>query len=399
MAVPWINLLAPSMGGIGPIELVDVPKLNELKAKNGVPFYAGRFYPKDSQSIISELNFGLISETPPWLCWEPILSTQIWMVPVLEDERIISTNTQVVRIDVWPRDEETEEDIGSWENTTWDDQMQGELWGNINLGPFAVGPTNDTIDPGIIVQQNSVPPVLFAGYVGISTITGYVSEYGFYDQEFMTVNGLKYGQAQYQGKARQYNEDKFLNKEEEYQEIWRYRSDGIWVKKDADLNSGGKLEFPIGSNGYPSGGYFKEVNAADRSQWVISDKTKAKRYGNDKWDFYTQVYDGEGGLCKLPSIGVFSGYRPTKLDTIVYTIKVSCQTIVVPDDPTPGSVKEALKSYSNEAAETFGSNLTNNVWFFYMPVRYNGNLQAERTEYLLQRAAINISENLLCKVE
>ena len=74
-------------------------------------------------------------------------------------------------------------------------------------------------------------------------------------------------------------------------------------------------------------------------------------------------------------------------------------TIVVPDDPAPDGVSEALKSYSNEALETLGSNLSNNIWYFYMPVRYNGNLQAERTEYLLQRAAININQNLLCKVE
>lgn len=395
MAVPWINFLAPSMGGIGPIELVDLPRLSKLTEKNGVPFYAGRFYPKDSQAIIEGLNFGLISETPPWLCWEDIKPTSIWMVPALENERVVSMTTKVSRIDLWPREED--DDLPEWTNTAWDNQMQNGLWGNISGN----GLVNNTIDPGITVVQNSLPPLLFNGYVGISEISGYVSEYGFYDQEFMTVNGLKYGQFQYQGKARAYNDEKFYGNEEKYQEIWRYRSDGIWVKKDADLNSGGKLEFPNGENGYPSGGYFKEVlvDSSQYKNWVISDKPQAKKYGNDRWDFYTQVNDGPGGLCLLPQVGLFAGYKPTQLDTIVYTIKVSCVSIVLPEDPTSEAVAAALRPYSQEAAATFNANLLNDIWYFYMPVRYNGNLQAERTEYLLQRAAININENLLCKLE
>ena len=44
MAVPFINVLAPSMGGIGPIETADFGKLSRLN--NGIPFYAGRLYPK-----------------------------------------------------------------------------------------------------------------------------------------------------------------------------------------------------------------------------------------------------------------------------------------------------------------------------------------------------------------
>lgn len=184
-------------------------------------------------------------------------------------------------------------------------------------------------------------------------------------KKLVTVNGLKYGQANYEGKARAYNENKFLNKEEKYQEIWRIRSDGIWIKKDADLNSTGKLNLPTGTNGYPSGGFYKEIDATNRKQWVISDKMLGKKAGNAKWDFYTQVDDGPGGQCLLPKVGMFAGFVPSKLDTLVYTIKVSCQTVVIPDDPTPASVSEALQSYSNEALESFGSNLTNNVWFFY----------------------------------
>ena len=51
MAVPFINILAPSMGGIGPVEMKDIPKLGRLSQANGVPFYIGRFYPKNSSAL------------------------------------------------------------------------------------------------------------------------------------------------------------------------------------------------------------------------------------------------------------------------------------------------------------------------------------------------------------
>jgi len=399
MAVPWINLLAPSMGGIGPIELEDFSKLQRLKNVNGVPFYAGRFYPKDSDAIISEFTLGFFSETPPWLTWETIKNTQIWMVPNLPNERVLSTTTKVTRIDLWPRDDDDDPDTPPPITfTSWDTQMQNGLWGAFG---GATTPSNDTIDPGIIVTQNVLPPLLFAGYIAISQISGYVSEYGFYDQEFMTVNSMKYGQFQYQGKARAYNENKFLGKEEEYQEIWRYRTDGIWVKKDATITPGVALEFPNGENGYPSDGYFKEVlvDANQYKDWAVSDKMQGKRYGNDKWDYYSQVNDGPGGLCQLPQVGVIAGYKPTQLDTLVYTIKVSCVSVILPNEPLPNNVSDALVSLQDEAIQTFGANVNNNIWYFYLPVRYNGDLQAERVNYLFQRAAININENLLCKQE
>ena len=76
MAIPFINILAPSLGGIGPIELNDFNRLTRLNG-NGIPFYAGRFYPKDSTGIWIERDglknqIGLIAETPPWYCWENI---------------------------------------------------------------------------------------------------------------------------------------------------------------------------------------------------------------------------------------------------------------------------------------------------------------------------------------
>ena len=41
------------------------------------------------------------------------------------------------------------------------------------------------------------------------------------------------------------------------------------------------------------------------------------------------------------------------------------------------------------ALETFGSNLSNNIWYFYMPVVYNGDYMGDRIEELTSRAAIN----------
>ncbi len=51
MAMPWINLLAPSMGGIGPIGSSDLSKIEKLKEGTGIDLYAGRLYPKDTNAI------------------------------------------------------------------------------------------------------------------------------------------------------------------------------------------------------------------------------------------------------------------------------------------------------------------------------------------------------------
>ena len=64
--------------------------------------------------------------------------------------------------------------------------VENQYWGDASLS-LTVLP-NNTIDPGIEVQQNVLPPALVAGYVGISQISGRVSEYGFYDSEIHIVN-------------------------------------------------------------------------------------------------------------------------------------------------------------------------------------------------------------------
>ena len=365
MAVPWINFLAPSMGGIGPIELADLPKLNELTEKNGIPFYAGRFYPKDSQAIIDgTLQLGLISQTPPWLTWEEIESTQIWMVPVFEDERVVSTVTTIERIDLWPRD--PEEGLPEWEQTYYDDQIQSEAWG------WGGGLVGVNIDPGIEVTQNVVPPALFLGYVGISAISGRITEYAFYDQEMTYI------------KAPQYNMPGLGGGDYEYTEITRVRGDGIWTQSPAELPEAG-TPFEIEENGGYPGNLTHLTPSSAYQQWAMSsDITEARLWGNETWNELTKFNDqGE------PQIGTFQEFKTSELDTVVFTIKVSAVTVVVPDEPFPDDVATGLADYTQIALETLGSNLSNNIWYFYLPVRYNGEIPGERIQYLLNRAAIN----------
>ena len=369
MAVPWINFLAPSMGGIGPIELSDLGKLSRLSSRNGIPFYAGRFYPKDSKAIIEGLSVGLISQTPPWLGWEEIKPTQIWMVPAFEDERVVSTATSIERIDVWPRDEDDPGEIPDFDTETERHfNVESRYWRS---------PDTTSIDPGITVEQNVLPPALVAGYVGISEISGRVSEYGFYDSEIHIVNHKSYGQEHL-------TTDDF--------EMIRIREDGAWIRRDAELPrlENGQLAFmDDDEDGYP-----KDMNAWSRDDYngdaqyglfVHSDYNDSRLYGH----FFSELLTKWNG--DRPGAGLIS-FRPSKIDTIVLTIKVSCVTINVPD-PIPGSTKTTLDDYARSGLETLGSNLTNNIWYFYCPVRYNGDVPSDRFTNLLTRAGINKLDN------
>lgn len=80
--------------------------------------------------------------------------------------------------------------------------------------------------------------------------------------------------------------------------------------------------------------------------------------------------------------------RTSQLDCIVYTIKVACTTIVVPDTLT-GPDEVVRQELAAAALESFASNLSNNIWYFYLPVRYNGEIPNQRIEYLLNNTAIN----------
>jgi hypothetical protein len=372
MAVPWINFLAPSMGGIGPIELSDLNRLGRLQGDNGIPFYAGRFYPKDSQAIIEDLTFGLISETPPWLTWEQIKPTQIWMVPVFEDERIISTATSIERIDVWPRDPE-EDDLPEWDPNDYDLERQYEGW---SVGGSFL-PSSGSIDPGITIRQNTVPPLLFAGYVGISDIEGYCTEYAFYDQEYIIINGKDYEQPQFESYP------------DNYREIIRLRSDGAWRIDSNNLNFNynpiGQLNFPT-ENGYPVGGFQKFDAFNDYMTMAITEEDIAGKWGNDAINGYTRYLTNSYG-ASYPKMGQLLQIKPSELDTVVYTIKTSCVTAVIPDG-IPGEAWAAIQELGAAALESLGSNLTNNVWYFYLPVRFNAVKQAARNQFLLNRAGI-----------
>ena len=66
-------------------------------------------------------------------------------------------------------------------------RWMGKYWESTDVG------SDGSLDPGITITQNVVPPALLAGYLGISEISGHVSEYAFYDQELQIVNHRNYG--------------------------------------------------------------------------------------------------------------------------------------------------------------------------------------------------------------
>lgn len=367
MAVPWINFLAPSMGGIGPIEISDFNKLEELTDYNGVPFYAGRFYPKNSQAVFSGLELGLFSETPPWVIWEEIKSTQIWMVPAFEDERILTMNVTVERIDLWPRDaEEDGEYLPEYEETPYDEAIRVSAWGHGDDGRLY-----PNIDPGIILTNDVVPPVLFLGYVGISTIRGYVSEFPFYDQELTIIN------------APQYN---MPDLEESDSELLHIRGDGVWRQNPAIIPKFGEPLVIDKKNGYPTfeSGFKNTTPNASYDLLAISDEEfDAKRSGSPKWDELTKPRGSKR------TVGTIAEVKSSQLDTVVITLKVSCTTVIIPDVLIPDDVATGLVEYGKVGLETFASNLSNNIWYFYWPVRYNGDFVPDRIQFLLNRTAVN----------
>ena len=374
MAVPWINFLAPSMGGIGPIELNDLERLNKLTAANGVPFYAGRFYPKDSTDIFNGLRLGLFSETPPWLTWEEIRPTQIWMVPIFEDERIISTLTTVERIDYWPR--MPEDNLPELVINDFDRVVLSYV-NNKGEGIF------DTIDPGIEINQNVIPPVFAAGYVGISEVKGRVTEWGFYDQGFSFINKKEYGNPKYL-LQNYYGTDTPQQQKDDYSEIVKVRMTDAFYDRNPDITNGEYPDYSINTTTGDPRNMTRVIFDSDYESWAIYDKDLADNYGSRKWQDITAP------LGSRPTVGSFIEQKTSSLDTMVITLKTSAVTVVIPDGPPiPGSVAEL----GQLALETLGSNLSNNVWYFYLPVRYDGRIPAKRIEFLLNKAGINKVDN------
>ena len=378
MAVPFINFLAPSMGGIGPVELADISWLNELSQSNGVPFYAGRFYPKDNQAIIDGLQLGLISESPPWLTWEEIKPTQIWMIPVFEDERIVTMNVTIERIDVKPRepsdfdtmDPQTAFELANWEPPVYGGDVLEKAHGQVNLLPSF----NGSLDPGITILQNLnfIPPGLSLGYLGIASLSGRCTEWGFYDQEMTIINGTRFGQPQWgYGGADELGYD--------YSEVIKLRPDGAWIKRNAEIGVDGSIpEFSTGDyEQYIQNSYFDTA---------IQDYTDAQSIGNDYYDAATRI-EGDG-VTGNPRAGLIQDIRSSEMDTVVYTIKVAATTVIVPDAIT-GPDKATIDDLLSGALETLGSNLSNNIWYFYLPVRYNGDIPARRYAEYFRKAGIN----------
>tara|TARA_Y100000004_G_scaffold83117_1_gene93285 strand:+ start:729 stop:1892 length:1164 start_codon:yes stop_codon:yes gene_type:complete len=375
MAVPFINILASSMGGIGFIELTDTQRLAEMQEKNGVPFYAGRFYPKDNKTIIEDLFDGILNaNTPPWLTNKVLEPTQIWMVPAFEDERIVSTTTSIERIDVWPRTpEDTNPNPPIDQETPRHNAAVRDGWGSIG-GATDVG-SDGSIDPGITITQNVLPPVLLAGYLGISEISGHVSEYAFYDQELQIVNHRNYG----------------TDTPEGVYEYIRVREDGAWKRRSTeliyDLMADDIDAMPHPTSIDPDYGWSNyEYPAEEYANWVQDgDLNKSDKYGNDYYDFFTRW------IGDTPKAGLIQTY-PSKIDQICLTIKVSCATTIVPDT-IPQSAAEFVNDAAAGALETLGSNLSSNVWYFYWPVRLDMGNFGKRIAYLLQRQGLNKLDN------
>ena len=357
MAVPFINFLAPSMGGIGPIELADFSKLQTLSSQNGVPFYAGRFYPKDNQAIIDGFQLGLISQTPPWLTYEQIQPTQIWMVPINADERIVTMNVTIERIDLWPResgdyegmDDATKESLLEYEPKQYGGDIIEKAWGSLNLLPSF----NGSLDPAVEIAQNLnyIPPIITNGFLGISEISGYCSEWGFYDQELTIVNGTDYGQPQYgAGGADALGY--------EYTEVLQVRPDGIWVYRDAEITEGA---IPMSDDNATLYEPFVENSSYLNSAIYDDDPTIASTFGNAYWENRTKIE--ESGNSRA---GMIAEVKTSEMDAIVYTIKVACTTIVAPDFIT-GPDELVRDSLAAAAIQTFASNLLNNCLLYTSP--------------------------------
>lgn len=415
MAFPVINPLAPSMGGIGPVELADLDKLMKLREQNGVLLYAGRFYPKGNKGIIEDLFEGTLpswqNNSPPWLTWKDINSTQIWMMPLRTifsgvgfDEKILNMDVSIDRIDIWP-DEEGEQILQNL--TKRDESAIQSGWGTVS-GVVDTDGNNDPIDPGLTVSNASITNIVGStiwdaalvaslGYLGVSTISGYVSEYGFYDQELHIINGTRFGQPQY------FNQFLEGMDPDKYKEYVRIRNDGVWIKKTDD-DAEQYISFDDDDDeGYPKDKGFKneQWKSSYYSEWIIdSDKTIAAGIGNKLWDqlftdFGPKYIDASTNEeITFPNAGAIVGYKPTKFRTLVYTIKVSCDTIAIPpqevlDNPVPIASEEGLIRLAEYGLNTLASNLSSNIWYFYMPVKYNHALVSSRTDYLFNIAGIN----------
>ena len=171
--------------------------------------------------------------------------------------------------------------------------------------------------------------------------------------------------------------------------------DGVWIRRNAEPPNKGKLEFKDTTGGLPEDMiHWVEPDLGGLKDWLHTDILVSDTYGNAKWDLYTKYKPLEledtpttTSVDTVPGMGQMLTYKPSQLDTVVYTIKAAAEVIVVPD-VMPGATREWWKDVSQNAAETYGAYLASNIWYFYLPVRFNGTKMADRIDFLLNRAGI-----------
>ena len=219
------------------------------------------------------------------------------------------------------------------------------------------------------------------------------------------MNGESYEQPQMRGFANSFLYDpnrvdrvEIVTEEDlaNYKEFWRVRSDGVWIRRNAEPPTTGKLEFKDTIGGLPENMEHWVIPVAkDYGEWLNSDITVSNTFGNTKWDQHTKYLQQtdppiaytDPKVNSIPGMGQMLTYKPSNLDTVVYTIKAAAEVLVVPD-VMPGSTREWWKDVSQTAAETYGAYLASNIWYFYLPVRFNGAKMADRIDFLLNRAGI-----------
>ena len=186
------------------------------------------------------------------------------------------------------------------------------------------------------------------------------------------VNGTKYGQPQWgYGGASELGYD--------YSEVIKLRPDGAWIYRDAEIGNDGQIP-PFNTSTWEEYINNSYLNTA------IQSYEDAQTIGNEYYDASTRI-EGDG-VTGNPRAGLIQDIRQSQMDTVIYTIKVACTTIVAPDFIT-GPDELVRNSLAAAAIQSFGSNLLNNVWYFYLPVRYNGDIPAQRYAEYFRKAGIN----------
>jgi len=227
------------------------------------------------------------------------------------------------------------------------------------------------------------------------------TEYAFYDQELIYMNRQDLGQPEMvvpEGKD-----------PETYTEVYRVRADGYWKLEDADLTGEGTFELSTNDVGYPPLPYkYMDITIdptyADYSDWVnddhnvlgvIKNNEQVNVYLNKNWDEMTKwTMDDTGsnvviGGSKAP-MGQVLQLVPSKIDTVVFTIKVAVETLVL---NSVGFSVTDLGGMADYAKANFADNALSNIWYFYLPVKLNASMFAKRKELLLNRQGIRKRDN------